>query len=123
MPGRPTERDQAHDGAGSAHERAGGPSPSSRAVPRADGVTESERYLKTLCDRTFLSLWSYPGVYRDQGRPGKGDGKEVCDLLVVFENHVIRSLVSVPLLSVPRVARLPSGSGVVEYTDEHDHAL
>lgn len=56
-------------------------------ISRADGVTESERYLKTLCDRTFLSLWSYPNVYRDQG--GKGDGKEVCDLLIVFENHVI----------------------------------
>jgi hypothetical protein len=29
-------------------------------------------------------------VFRDQGRSnGKGDGKEVCDLLVVFENHVI----------------------------------
>ena len=59
------------------------------ALTRADGVTESERYLKTLCDRTFLSLWSYPGVYRDQKRSGKGDGKEVCDLLVVFENHVV----------------------------------
>jgi hypothetical protein len=35
-------------------------------------------------------MWSYPGVFRDQSRPGgKGDGKEVCDLLVVFENHVI----------------------------------
>ena len=29
-------------------------------------------------------------MFRDQGRPdGKGDGKEVCDLLVVFENNVI----------------------------------
>lgn len=59
------------------------------AISRADGVTESERYLKALCDRTFLSLWSYPGVFRDQKRSGKGDGKELCDLLVVFENHVI----------------------------------
>ena len=59
------------------------------AISRADGITESERYLKTLCDRTFLSLWSYPGVYRDQGRSGKGHGKEVCDLLVAFENHII----------------------------------
>lgn len=58
-------------------------------ITRADGTTQSERYLKNLCDRTFLSLWSYPGVYRDQGRPGKGDGKELCDLLVVFENHII----------------------------------
>lgn len=59
-------------------------------VTRAEGITESEKYLKKLCDRSFLSLWSYPGVFRDQGRPnGKGDGKEVCDLLVVFENHII----------------------------------
>jgi hypothetical protein len=28
-------------------------------------------------------------VYRDQGSSAKGDGKEICDLLVVFENHVI----------------------------------
>jgi hypothetical protein len=56
----------------------------------AVGVTASELYLGELCKRTFLSLWSYPGIFRDQGRPGgKGDGKEVCDLLVVFENHII----------------------------------
>lgn len=59
-------------------------------VTRSDGSTVSEKYLKSLCDRSFLSLWSYPGVFRDQGRiDGKGDGKEVCDLLVAFENHVI----------------------------------
>jgi SEC-C motif len=59
-------------------------------VTRSEGVTPSERYLKKLCDRSFLSLWSYPGLFRDQGRTGgKGDGKEVADLLVVFENHVI----------------------------------
>jgi hypothetical protein len=59
-------------------------------VTRSAGLTASERYLKGLCDRSFLSLWSYPGVFRDQGRQnGKGVGKEVCDLLVVFENHVI----------------------------------
>jgi hypothetical protein len=64
--------------------------PKRQAVRRSEGVTPSERYLKSLCDRSFLSLWSYPGVFRDQGRTnGKGDGKEVCDLLVVFENHVI----------------------------------
>jgi len=56
----------------------------------AEGVTDAERYLAKLCRHSFLSMWSYPGVFRDQGRPGgKGDGKEVCDLLVVFENHVI----------------------------------
>lgn len=61
-----------------------------RPIVRSEGVTETERYLKRLCDRSFLSLWSYSGVYRDQGRTdGKGDGKEVADLLVVFENHII----------------------------------
>ncbi len=59
------------------------------SIKRVDGVTESERYLKVLCDRTFLSLWSYSGVYRDQISGGRTEGKEVCDLLVVFENHVI----------------------------------
>jgi len=55
-----------------------------------EGVTAAERRLAVLCKRSFLSLWSYPAVFRDQGRhQGKGDGKEVCDLLVVFENHII----------------------------------
>ena len=58
-------------------------------IKRADGVTESECYLKHLCDRTFLSLWSYPGIYRDQDLSKKTEGKEVCDLLVIFENHII----------------------------------
>ena len=36
-----------------------------------------------------MSLWSYSGIYRDQKQGEKGDGKELCDLLVVFENHII----------------------------------
>lgn len=64
--------------------------PSSSVVVRSEGVTASERYLGKLCRRSFLSLWSYPGVFRDQGRSnGKGNGKEACDILVVFENHII----------------------------------
>jgi hypothetical protein len=64
--------------------------PSPVPVHRADGTTDAERYLKTLGDRTFLSLWSHAGIYRDQGRGGRGGhGKEVCDLLVIFENNVI----------------------------------
>jgi len=60
-------------------------SPTSPAVIPSEGVTKAERYLAKLCKRSFLSLWSYPGIYRDQGWPRK----EVCDLLVVFENHII----------------------------------
>ena len=66
------------------------PSAAGPVVIPSEGVTKAERYLAKLCKHSFLSLWSYPGVFRDQGRPGgKGDGKEVCDLLVVFENHII----------------------------------
>jgi hypothetical protein len=62
---------------------------SKNVVLPAVGVTDAERYLARLCKRSFLSMWSYPVVFRDQGRKNdKGDGKELCDLLVVFENHV-----------------------------------
>ena len=55
------------------------------------GVTESERYLASLAEKSFLNLWSYPSPYRDQktGGNGRGDGKELCDLLVVCGDHVI----------------------------------
>jgi SEC-C motif len=60
------------------------------AVKKSLGLTETERDLASLAERTFLSLWSYPNIWRNQkGSGSKGDGKEVCDLLVVFENHVI----------------------------------
>jgi hypothetical protein len=67
------------------------PAPASRLpiVVRAQGVTETERYLQVLCERSFLSLWSYPGVFRNQKKGGKGDGKELCDLLVVFGDDVL----------------------------------
>ena len=60
------------------------------ATYKSEGSTESERYLANLCEKSFLSLWSYPNVFRDQGRKGGiGDGKELCDLLVVFDQDVI----------------------------------
>ncbi len=59
-------------------------------VIRAEGGNESERYLKRLCEHSFLSLWSYPCTYRNE-RLLKPDGKknEICDLLVVFGNHIL----------------------------------
>ena len=54
------------------------------------GSTESERVLARLARRAFLSLWSYPNVYSDEGHArGKGDGKELVDLMVVFGNDVL----------------------------------
>lgn len=51
-------------------------------------ATPSERYLTKLCRHTFLRLWSWPNVYRDQSWSGGNAGKEVCDLLVVFDRHI-----------------------------------
>lgn len=56
----------------------------------AEGATDSERALARLARKAFLSLWSYPNVHSDEGRSkGKGDGKELVDLLVVFGNDVL----------------------------------
>lgn len=58
-------------------------------IVRAAGSTLTERRLARLADRTFLNLWSYPNPFRDEGKVGDGDGKELCDLLVVCDPHVI----------------------------------
>ena len=49
---------------------------------KAAGLTPSETVLADLCDRSFLSLWSYPNLFR-------APAKELCDLLVVFGDDVI----------------------------------
>lgn len=56
----------------------------------ASGITRSERYLAFLARKSFLSMWSYMNLHTDEGRKnGKGDGKELCDLLVVFDKHIL----------------------------------
>lgn len=51
-------------------------------INRSEGLTVSERRLKRLCDGSFLSLWSYPNLYRKPGH-------ELCDLLVKFDKHIL----------------------------------
>jgi hypothetical protein len=58
-------------------------------IQKAEGVTPSERYLKSLCDKSFLSLWSYPSLSISKKNNGNGDGKELCDMLVVFDKHIL----------------------------------
>lgn len=53
------------------------------------GVNESEQRLANLCSGTFLELWSYPNVFRSQHANGDQEGKEVCDLLVVFGDRML----------------------------------
>ncbi len=50
-------------------------------IKKSTGQTTTERFLATLCERTFLGLWSFPNPY-------KSDRKELCDLLVIFEQDV-----------------------------------
>lgn len=53
-------------------------------VKKSEGLTLSEKKLAALGYQTFLRLWSYPNPYKLQP-----NGKELCDLLVVFDNHII----------------------------------
>lgn len=52
-------------------------------------TTTSEEILGRLARKTFLSAWSYASPFRNQKQHGKGDGKELCDFLVVFGDHVV----------------------------------
>ena len=45
-------------------------------------ANRTEQVTFELCKKTFLSLWSYP-------TPLRGDGKELCDILVVSEPNII----------------------------------
>ncbi|MEZ5984937.1 MAG: hypothetical protein R3B94_03190 [Hyphomonas sp.] len=58
-------------------------------IVRGRGVTETERHLAKLAEQSFLDLWCYPNLYRSQKLRGEGDGKELCDLLVVCGKHII----------------------------------
>ncbi|MEM5504924.1 SEC-C domain-containing protein [Shewanella frigidimarina] len=52
-----------------------------------NGYTKEEMFLNSLGDNSFLKFWSWPNLFRDQG--GKGDGKEICDLTVIFGNDIL----------------------------------
>jgi len=58
--------------------------PNPAAIHKSSGITETERYLEELCEKNFLSFWSYPRPFRDQG-----GNKELCDLLVIMGEDVI----------------------------------
>ena len=52
--------------------------------------TISERYLAKIATRSFLRLWSFPNVFTDEGkRTSSQTGKELADLIVVFNDQVI----------------------------------
>jgi hypothetical protein len=48
-----------------------------------EAVNASEQFVYDICKKSFLSLWSYVNPQ------GKTPGKELCDILVVCNPHVI----------------------------------
>lgn len=58
--------------------------PSRAPILKSSGLTDNERYLERLCEQNFLSFWSYPRPFRDQG-----GNKELSDLVVIMGDDVI----------------------------------
>lgn len=48
----------------------------------SEGLTESEKFVNSISERAFLSLWTHPN-------PIGKKGKELCDCLIVCGNHVV----------------------------------
>lgn len=48
-----------------------------------EAVNNSEQFVYDICTKSFLSLWSYSNPQ------GKTSGKELCDVLVICDPHVI----------------------------------
>ena len=59
-----------------------------KPIHRGTGTTPSERHLLSLCENTFLDLWSYPNVYYKKPNEIKSYEKEVCDLIAVSGRDV-----------------------------------
>ncbi|KAA0969689.1 hypothetical protein FPY71_14310 [Aureimonas fodinaquatilis] len=62
-------------------------------IIRGKPTTESEKILAEIGEISFLNFWTFPSPYRKQKLghdvDGKGDGKELCDLLIVCGDDVI----------------------------------
>ncbi len=48
----------------------------------SDGMSPSEKFVTTLCERAFLRLWTHPN-------PIGKKGKELCDCLIVCGRHIV----------------------------------
>lgn len=46
------------------------------------GLTPSEKFVSSLCERSFLKLWTHPN-------PKGKKGKELCDCLIVCGHHIV----------------------------------
>lgn len=76
-------------------------------VKKSEGLTISEKKLVALGYRTFLRLWSYPNPYKMQK-----NGKELCDLLIVFDNHIIIFQTRNVYMVIQETRRSTGGDGI-----------
>src|SRR4030043_274606 len=74
----------------------------SRGKHMSEGVTDSEPFVYEICQKSFLSLWSFVNPR------GREPGKELCDVLVVCDPHVI-------VISVKEVTLKDSGEGKIDW--------
>jgi hypothetical protein len=61
-----------------------------KKITKSGGFNDSERALARLCDESFLELWSYPSLWKPEGRKTPdGVGTELCDVLLVFGDAIV----------------------------------
>ncbi len=72
----------------------------SAPIEKREGLNASEKYVARIAEKTFLDLWCYPNLFQGK-RTAQGAGsKELCDLLICFDNEV--TVISVKSMDWPR---------------------
>lgn len=74
------------------------------------GGTDSEQFVYEICKRSFLSLWSFVNPRIQYG------SKELCDILIVFNPHVI-------VVSVKDVKLKDTGNEKIDWERWHRKAI
>jgi len=73
-------------------------------------INQSEEFVYRICEKSFFSLWSYANPR------GKQPGKELCDILVIFNPDVI-------IFSVKEVKPTHSGDVSIDWSRWHRKAI
>jgi hypothetical protein len=73
-------------------------------------VNSAEEFVYRVCRKSFLSMWSYANPQ------GKRPGKELCDILVLFGDHVV-------IFSVKRIEPTNSGDSSVDWNRWRKRAI
>ena len=73
-------------------------------INKSKGITPSERFLANLAEKTFLNLWSYPNVFKEQ----KGEEAIIAANVDLYSGFVYRMLdipteIFTPLFAIARM--------------------